>query len=205
MAEYVQSRPLQQGRVGVLASAFNPPTIAHVALAEAARSVAGLAQVAFTLARRLPHKEYEDAPFEQRLRLLRELSATRPEWACVVTNGGLFLEMALEIKAVSGAGVETLLLCGRDAAERIVGWDYGDGPPIEQQLQEYGMVVAARAGEYAPPESIAGELFRVSLPDFCDDVSSSAVRAAVRDGGSWREMVPAAVAGPMAEMQLYRR
>lgn len=204
MAHYVEGRPLTHGRVGVLASAFNPPTIAHVALAEAARDAVGLDQIAFALPKRLPHKSYEGASFEQRLEMLQALTATRQEWACVVTDGGLFVEMAREIKALSGSGGETLLLCGRDAAERIVAWDYQDSPPIEEQLREFAMVVAARVGRYEPPGGLAERFTLVSLPDGCAEVSSSAVREAVRSGGRWAHLTPPVVARRVRELGLYR-
>ncbi len=203
MAEYLKGRPLATGRVGVLASAFNPPTIAHVALAEAAREAAGLDQIAFALARRLPHKDFEDTSFEQRLELLRALTDERDEWACVVTDGGLFVEMARELKTLSGPGVQALLLCGRDAAERIVGWDYGDAPPIQEQLREFRMVVAARAGEYCPPNKIAAGVLSVTLPPECAPVSSSAVRAAIAAGADWEALAPPAVVELVLRLGLY--
>lgn len=203
MAEFFEGRPLPAGRIGVLASAFNPPTIAHVALADACRAAAGLDQVVFALARRLPHKSFEDVPFEQRMQMLVALTSTRDEWASVATDGGLFSEMAREVKALSGDAVEALLLCGRDAAERIVGWDYGDQTPIEEQLSEFGMIVAAREGPYAAPPQIAARVASVVLPQECREVSSSAVRAAIRAGGDWRAMAPPAVAQLIAQLKLY--
>jgi nicotinic acid mononucleotide adenylyltransferase len=203
VAEYRKGRALRTGRVGVLASAFNPPTIAHVALAAAAQSAAGLDQIAFALPRRLPHKSFDGTSFEQRLELLLALTEEREEWACVVTDGGLFVEMAREIKALSGPDVRTLLLCGRDAAERIVGWSYGDAPPIEEQLREFGMVVAARAGEYHPPQAIAAGVVSVELPPECRLVSSSAVRAAIAAGIDWSRLAPPAVAERVRRLGLY--
>lgn len=203
MAQYVEGRPLLEGRVGVLASAFNPPTIAHAALAEACREAAGLDQVAFALARRLPHKRFEDVGFDHRMEMLAALTATRAEWASVATDGGLFVEMAREVKAVSGDGVQALLLCGRDAAERIVGWDYGVGPPIEAQLREFAMVVAARGGDYRPPADIAGRVASVALRAECREVSSSAVRAAIAADGAWSELVPDPVAKRIRALGLY--
>ncbi len=203
MAQYFEGRPLHEGRVGVLASAFNPPTIAHVALAEACRKAADLDQVAFALARRLPHKRFDDVAFEQRMEMLVALTSTRPEWASVATEGGLFVEMAREVKSLGGEPVEALLLCGRDAAERIVGWDYGEEPSIEQQLREFAMVVAGRHGDFAPPPELAGRIVTVALPADCRDVSSSAVRAAIAAGAGWSGLVPAAVASRIRSLGLY--
>ncbi|MBI1357810.1 MAG: hypothetical protein GC160_26030 [Acidobacteria bacterium] len=203
MARYLEGRPLAQGRLGVLPSAFNPPTTAHVALAEAARQAAGLDQVAFTLPERFPHKQFEGASFEQRARMLTALTAGHAGWATAATEGGLFLEMARELLQLSGPGVEAVVLCGRDAAERIVGWDYGEGPPIERQLEEFRLAVAEREGSYAPPAELASRIVRVPMPAEARAVSSSAVRAAIAAGRPWERMVPRPVAAVIRELGLY--
>ena len=203
MARYLEGRPLAHGKLGVLPSAFNPPTLDHVALAEAAREAIGLDQVASALAERLPHKQFQDASFNDRARMLTALTAERSEWATVVTVGGLFVEMARELAGLCGPEVELLLLCGRDAAERIVGWDYGDAPPIEQQLREFRLVVAERAGPYQPPAPVAARVASVQLPEERRRIASSGVRAAIAAGQPWEAMVPPAVAASIRQIGLY--
>ena len=55
-------------RLGVFPGSFNPITVAHLALAEAALNVVD--EVVFVLPRQFPHKTYSGASFEQRKELL---------------------------------------------------------------------------------------------------------------------------------------
>jgi hypothetical protein len=74
-------------------------------------------------------------------------------------------------------------MCGRDAAERIVGWDYGDGPPIQDQLNEFRLLVASREGEYSPVIAPCGfdlARTRTELPPLLDAPGFRGLRA-VRD------------------------
>ena len=62
-------------KIGVLPGTFNPPTSAHLALAEAA--MAHVDRVVFVLPRVLPHKDYEGVPFEERLALVKHVAEPR--------------------------------------------------------------------------------------------------------------------------------
>ena len=52
-------------RVGLFPAAWNPPTLAHLALAEAGLAFAD--EVLLVLPRVFPHKEFEQASFDLRL------------------------------------------------------------------------------------------------------------------------------------------
>ena len=172
----------------VLPGAFNPPTRAHLALARAALDHAG--EVVFVLPRAFPHKNYEGPSFDERLAMLRTATANEPRFALAACEGGLFLEIARELRSSDPALERILFLCGRDAAERIVAWDYGSLPPIEEQLREYELLVAPRQGEYLPPEPLRASVTALRLPEPLDEISSSEVRARIREGRDWRPLVP---------------
>ncbi|MGB8259324.1 MAG: hypothetical protein WCE75_03190, partial [Terracidiphilus sp.] len=63
-------------RVAMLPAAWNPPTLAHLALAEAALHFAD--EVLLVLPRVFPHKGFEHAGFDLRLEWLRRIGAGRP-------------------------------------------------------------------------------------------------------------------------------
>src|SRR6266436_6594706 len=107
-------------KLAILPGAFNPPTRAHLAMAEAALTVVD--EVLFVLPRAFPHKEYTAAGFDQRLELLRAATAGHPRFSLAAADRGLFIDLAREARADYGEGTELFLLCGRDAAERIVSW-----------------------------------------------------------------------------------
>src|SRR5215472_1596729 len=167
MDHYITMR--QPGsKLAILAGAFNPPTRAHLAMAEAALS--HVDEVLFALPRGFPHKEYTGPGFETRVELLRAALSGHARFSLAVTEGGLFCEIADEAREVYGAGTELFLLCGRDAAERIVGWDYGEGDRIEKQLESFELLVAARGGIYEPPPQIRHRVHSLPIPPGLDDV-----------------------------------
>ena len=201
-ARFLCGEPLARGRLGALPAAFNPLTVAHVALAEAAREAAGLDQVAFILPRSLPHKDFEGASFDDRRAMLEAAVCGRDRFAAVVTDGGLFHEIAEELRAACGPGVEIFLICGRDAAERIIGWDYGSSPTIVEQLERFRLLAGSRGGPCQPPPELEG-VTAFELPGRFDEVSSSAVREAIRSGRPWRSFTPPEVAALIDDRKLY--
>src|SRR4051794_31945900 len=123
MIEFFRRAAGASRRLGILPGTFNPPTRAHMALAGAA--LAQVDEVLFVLPREFPHKVYEGASFAERIEMLQLAAADEPHFSIASTGGGLFIEIARECRdAYSDAAL--CFLCGRDAAERIVNWDYGD-------------------------------------------------------------------------------
>jgi nicotinic acid mononucleotide adenylyltransferase len=179
----------RRGRAAVVfPGAFNPPTRAHLALARAAGVWAP--EVIFVVPRVFPHKGWEGPGLEDRLELLLEATGGEPGFTVAVSATGLFIEIA---RALRGAypGLERLLvLCGRDAAERAAGWNYGEPDALERQLAEYELLVAPRAGVYLPPEPLRGRVHTLEGSGGCDDISSTEVRARIAAGTGWEELVP---------------
>src|SRR5437764_13792105 len=99
-------------RLGILPGTFNPPTRAHLALAEAA--LKHVDEVLFVLPREFPHKVYEGASFDERMEMLRA-AADQPRFSIASTGGGLFIEIARECRETYGDAA-LCFLCGRDAA-----------------------------------------------------------------------------------------
>lgn len=71
--EFLHRAPGLPVHIGVLPGAFNPVTVAHLALAQAA--LAEVDEVVFVLPRRFPHKEYTGAGMDSRAALLLALAA----------------------------------------------------------------------------------------------------------------------------------
>ena len=137
----------------MLAGAFNPLTRAHVALAEAAREHVN--EVICVVPRVYPHKEFHGAALEDRIAMLRQ-SGYRVE----TTAGGLFIDIARELRQDD---TETVFVCGRDAAERIIHWDYGDPRAIEKMLDEFSLLVAERGGRYEAPAHLRHRVHALAL------------------------------------------
>jgi nicotinate-nucleotide adenylyltransferase len=189
--DFLHRAPGAPSHIGILAGAFNPVTVAHAALARAA--LARVDQVVFVLPREFPHKEYFGPGLEARAALLLALAAGSACYSVACADGGLFIEIARECRAAYGGSVRVSMLCGRDAAERIVDWDYGEPGAIERMLAEFSLLVAARRGEYSPPPSLAHAIRRLELDGEFDHVSASEVRRRIAAGMPWEHLVPAAV------------
>lgn len=178
--------------VGILPGGFDPPTSAHWELALAARR--RLDSVLFTLPRSFPHKTYDGVRLESRLELLSRLSRPEEGIAVAVSDGGLFIEMAREAARIyPGASIH--LICGRDAAERIIEWPYQSPDNIENQLSEYSLLVAARQGSFQTPPALRRRVQELPMPEDWDSISSTRVRDVLARGGhEWRQWVPSAIA-----------
>ena len=185
-------------RYGILPGAFNPVTKAHLAMAAAALSLVD--QVLFVLPRELPHKQYSGVTFLSRLDLLRQATAKEPRYLVVESNGGLFIEIAQELRALLPSSPDLFFLCGRDAAERIVGWDYGSGSSISQILDEFGLLVAPRDGDYQIPPSFQHRISRLPLEPVYQAISATDVRQRILDGNPWHHLVPAEIHGSVTDL-----
>ena len=181
-------------KLAILPGAFNPPTRAHLAMAESALAVAD--QVLFVLPRVFPHKEYSGPGFDTRVQWLRAALAGNPRFSLASTDRGLFIDIAREARVDYGAATGLCILCGRDAAERIVNWDYGGADNIEKQLEVFELLVAARGGHYDPPPQIRNRVRSIALPAGVEEISSTEVRRRIGAGEPWRHLVP----GPVARL-----
>jgi len=178
--------------LAVFPGAFNPPTRAHLAIARAALAHAG--EVVFVLPRVFPHKNWEGAPLEDRVHMLDAAIGPDPRFSIAASRKGLFIEIARECRAAYGRETGLYFLCGRDAAERIVNWDYGSPGAFTEQLREYQLLVAPRNGPYEPPPEMREWIHALELPENCDGVSATAVRERIAAGQPWEHLVPEAIA-----------
>jgi nicotinic acid mononucleotide adenylyltransferase len=176
--------------------AFNPPTRAHVALAHAALDYADA--VLFAIPSRFPHKEFEGATIEQRITMLTRISAPHDRLGTVVTDGGLYFDIAMEAREQFPTS-RIALLCGRDAAERIVGWHYDEPDLVEQMLDQFELLVAARQGRYEPPGHLRPRIKHLEIPHL-DDCSSSRLREMIQRDERWRDLAPEEISQLVAEI-----
>jgi nicotinate-nucleotide adenylyltransferase len=190
-------------RLGILPAAFNPPTLAHLTMAGQALQQYRLDEVLFLLPMELPHKAFSEATFEQRLEMLRAAVAEEPRLSIGSTDRGLFLEIARECRPVYGPEAEFFFLCGRDAAERVIHWDYGPDPPFAEQLSQFQLLVAPRGGPFEPPAEFASRIHPLEMPASLSACSSSAARHAIAAGRPWEQFVPPAVAAIIRRDRLY--
>jgi nicotinate-nucleotide adenylyltransferase len=202
--EFFRRAQGQPANLGILPGTFNPPTRAHFALVRAAAP--HIDEALFVLPRAFPHKRYEGANFEDRVKMIETAAATLlagVPYSIASTKGGLFIEIARECRQAYGAGARLLFLCGRDAAERAVTWDYGRPGAFAEMLGEFELLVFPRQGSYKPPAELRDRIHVQPLDASCDGISSTKVRERVIRGGRWEHLVPGAIASVVR--QIYRR
>jgi cytidyltransferase-like protein len=181
-------------KIGLFSGGFNPPTNAHLSLLRAAARE--LDFVAFVLPRVYPHKDLAGVPLEARIEMLSSLDPDA-DYSILVADQGLFIDIAREFRRDVRQDVDLHFICGRDAAERIVSWDYGDGDGIADQLREYRLLVASRQGEYKSPADLRQSIRTLAMESGYDEVSSTLVRELLvqdRNDESWTTLVPASIA-----------
>ncbi|HTS26675.1 MAG TPA: nicotinate-nicotinamide nucleotide adenylyltransferase [Bryobacteraceae bacterium] len=178
-------------RLAVLPGTFNPVTIAHVELARAASHLVD--EVVCVLPREFPHKEYVGASFAQRVEMLEAVARDEPRYSIAAVENGLLVEIARECREVYGPEVRPMFVCGRDAAERIAGWDYGRPRAFSDMLSQFGLLVAARNGAYTPPAEYRHAIRPLVLSGDFSHVSASEIREAIAHGGNWKHLVPVCV------------
>lgn len=185
--------------LGVLAGSFNPPTIAHQELVYAAGFYVD--EVVCVVPSVFPHKEYFGATLEQRLEMLAAgLHDLASVYSIASSEKGLFIDIARECREHYGASTRLYFVCGRDAAERILTWDYGRPGVVEEMLQEFELLVAARAGEFQPPPEFQRRVHPLGLRGAHDLVSSTEVRERMARGEPWEHLVPGTIVDRVREI-----
>ena len=193
MIRTVAGQLLRRGRIGLLPGAYNPPTMAHVALGEGAQRRFDLDQVVQIIPRSLPHKRIAWPTVEHRLEWIAELARPRKGWAACACEGGLVVDMVDALRREVGDACELFVIAGRDAAERYMTWDYGDGESFGDQLNRYTLLVGARGESFQVAPEHAGRILPFEIAPAHAETSSSMVRSAIARGGDWDHLVPSEI------------
>jgi nicotinate-nucleotide adenylyltransferase len=196
----------QPFRLGVFGGAFDPPHLAHVALARAAVEQLGLDELRVLPTGQAWHKSRALTPAEHRLAMAREAFAEVPR--AVVDDrelrraGPTYTIDTLRQFTAEFPQAELLLVIGADQAEALHGWRESDGI---LRLARVAVAARARPGPDAPPfdtGSLPGASFAsVELPAM--PVSATQVRARVAAGQPVDHLVPPGVASYIARHHIY--
>jgi nicotinate (nicotinamide) nucleotide adenylyltransferase len=171
--------------------AFNPPTRAHVELADFAFRAAGREGVIFVPSRAdyIRNDQGKDGVLsgETRLAMLEKLAETRP-WM-EVTDRELREPIQprtyVTLCSLRKDGYTPSLLIGSDKLPELYTWKY-----MPDLIREFGIVCLARGGDDcrgiidADPflKDLRDHITLLETPDDWRDISSSKVREALREG-----------------------
>ncbi len=104
----------------VVPGSYNPPTTAHLALAESALRALPQARLYLSLGTTIINKEQtERATLLDRVALLDEIARRRPQMGVLLTNQGLYVEQARAIRAAFPRASEIVFVVGFDKIEQI--------------------------------------------------------------------------------------
>ena len=150
-------------------------------------------EVLFVLPREFPHKSYADTSFDQRRDMLLAATAGEPRYSVAASDCGLFVDIAGECREAYGESVRLMFICGRDAAERIINWDYGAQGAFLDMLKRFELLVAPRCGDLPIPVEMRGRIHVLTPAGDVSTVSATAVRELARRGEPWEQLVPAEI------------
>lgn len=197
------------GGIGVLGSAFNPPHLGHLALAQEALWQLGLEEVILVPTGEAPHKRIVDDPGRDvRIAMTRLAAADDSRFSVsaveVEREGPSYTYETLQVLAEERAETELVFVMGADAAVGLESWR---NP--ERVVELARLAVARRAGVSdaevaAVMRSLGaeGRATMLEMPQF--GVSSSAVRERAAQGRPLRYLVPEPVARFIEEKGVYR-
>ena len=196
------------GGIGVLGSAFNPPHLGHLALAQEALWQLDLSEVVLMPTGEAPHKRIADDPGrEQRLAMTRLAAADDSRFSVstleVDRDGPSYTYETLELLADQRADTELVFVMGADAAVGLESWR------APERVVELARVAVARRSGVSDAEVAAvmrslgaeGRATMLEMPQF--GVSSSAVRERAAGGRPLRYLVPESVARFIEEKAIY--
>ena len=196
--EFIRRPSQHPRRLGILPGTFTPPTRAHVALGEAALRFVD--EVLFVMPRLLPHKSYEGVGLAGRLEMVERIVSACPRFSLASTEKGLFVDIARECRDAYGPQTLLSLVCGRDAAERAVAWDYGRPDAFQEMLDEFELLVAARQGSFQVPRGMESRVRLLPIAGEYEEVSASLIRDRMRRGEPWEHLVPQAIVSLVREL-----
>jgi nicotinate-nucleotide adenylyltransferase len=195
--------------IGVLGSAFNPPHLGHLALAQEALWQLGLGEVVLVPTGHAPHKRIADDPGrDARMEMTRLAAAEDDRFSVsaleVEREGPSYTYETLEALAEERADRELVFVMGADAAVGLESWRR------PERVVELARIAVARREGVSDAEvdtvmrslGCEGQATMLAMPQF--GVSSSAVRERAKQGRPLRYLVPQPVADYIEEKGIYR-
>ncbi len=196
------------GGIGVLGSAFNPPHLGHLALAQEALWQLDLDEVILVPTGEAPHKRIADDPGRELRLMMTRLAAAEDSRFSVSTleverEGPSYTYETLELLAEERGDTGLVFVMGADAAVGLESWRN------PERVVELARIAVARRSGVSDAEVVAvmrslgaaGRATMLEMPQF--GVSSSAVRERAAGGRPLRYLVPEPVARLIEEKGVY--
>jgi len=187
-------------KIGILGGSFNPVHIGHLILADEAKEKLGLEKIIFVPVALAPHKDNSDiAPAEDRLRMLKlairgnrgfkvsDIETRRP-------GRSYTIDTLKELKKKYRRD-ELYFIIGSDLLNYLADWK-----DIREVIKMVKFVAATRPGY--PLKNLPDYI--QTLPIRAVDISAFEVRQCIRQGKSFRYLVPDVVFNYINKRKIYR-
>lgn len=194
----------QKPRIGLLGGAFDPPHLAHRALAEAAITALALDELIVLPTGQAWHKARPLSPAEHRVAMARLLFAGLPRVTVdereTCRAGATYTIDTLRELIDERPGAQWFLIIGEDQARAFGTWR-----EWRSILDLATVCVAARGGSDGGASSLEGDLagHALMLPLPRMDLSATQIRERVAAGQPVSDLAGSAVAGYIARQHLY--
>ena len=195
----------QKKKLGIFSGSFNPMTISHVEMIDAAQSRFKLDEILLILAKTNVDKEIFGLPLAKRLITLSHYAEKRENFSVAVSSHGRYIEKVEALKSIVPSGTEFCFIVGYDTFVRIFDSKYYVDMHIEldQLFSQCRLIVANRGNHddrairdflsFSDREVYMEKIDLITLSDFHAGVSSTDIRSRLENGQSISELVPAEI------------
>ena len=204
------------GRLGIFSGSFNPLTVAHIKMIEAAQKRYDLDEILLILARANVDKGVFGLSLADRLLMLKAYTANRADFSVAACSHGKFIEKIEALKPAYPSGTHFSFIVGYDTFIRLFDPKYYTDlhGALEALFDQCRFIVANRHNydvdavrqvmEAPDYRRYASGIDLIELPGFYAEISSTDIRAQIQAGNSVDHLVPSEVQGFLKAVQAYQ-
>lgn len=189
-------------KLGIFSGSFNPLTVAHIEMIEAAQEKYHLDEILLILARANVDKGVFGLSLADRLLMLKLYAANREDFSVAACSHGKFIEKIGALKPVYPPGTHFSFIVGYDTFIRLFDPKYYTDlhGALEALFNQCRFIVANRQDydanavrqviEMPNYRCYANCIALIELPEFFAEISSTDIRVHIQAGNSVDHLVP---------------
>ena len=203
-------------RLGIFSGSFNPLTVAHIEMIEAAQKKYDLDEILLILASANVDKGVFGLSLADRLLMLKEYTESREDFSVAACSHGKFIEKIEALKPAYPPGTHFSFIVGYDTFVRLFDPKYYTDlhGALEVLFDRCRFIVANRQKYDADAVKQVMEtpdyrryvdcIDLIELPDFYAEISSTDIRTQIQAGNSVDHLVPSEVQAFLKAVQAYQ-
>ena len=203
-------------RLGIFSGSFNPLTVAHIEMIDAAQKKYNLDEILLILASANVDKGVFGLSLADRLLMLKLYAVTREDFSVAACSHGKFIEKIEALRTSYPASTHFSFIVGYDTFIRLFDPKYYTdlNSALEALFSQCRFIVANRQDydadaikkmmEQPVYRRYAGCIDLIELPDFYAEISSTDIRTQIQAGNSVDHLVPSEVQAYLKAVQAYQ-